>query len=170
MAGRFILVWPPGQTVAAERPLALQIALPKYDFPVHHSVKVLGVVAPRVSLTSAAVAAMLTRIRGSADAQLYPPAIPRLPVSLVVVQDPESARESPIEAKHQKLARVHRSSPVDRDLRPTPAVRSQLNVRDLSIPGPRVPASVSAGVLTRCAVGPYAGHHGVAAHQAAQLG
>ena len=53
----------------------------------------------------------------------------KTPTSLVLVQDPESMRESPIEVKHLRLARGHRSSPVDRDLKPNPAVRNQLNVR-----------------------------------------
>jgi len=60
--------------------------------------------------------------------QTYNVSVPRGPLTMVVVQDPESQRESPVETKHLKLARSHRSYYVERDLKPNPAVRNQLNV------------------------------------------
>ena len=64
--------------------------------------------------------------------QRYPVPMPRAASALVLVQDPEALRESPIEIKHVRLARGHRSSPGDRALKPNPTVRHQLNVRGRS--------------------------------------
>lgn len=48
--------------------------------------------------------------------------------SLFTIVDPEIARDNPVEAKHRRLVRSHRSGPLDRELKPNAAVRDELNV------------------------------------------
>ncbi|RUS25298.1 hypothetical protein BC938DRAFT_472360, partial [Jimgerdemannia flammicorona] len=48
-------------------------------------------------------------------------------VPAVIIQDPEIARENPVEAKHRRLVRSHRNGPLDRDLKPNSKIRDELN-------------------------------------------
>ena len=48
---------------------------------------------------------------------------------LWVVVDPEIARTNPVEDKHRRLVRSHRSGPLDRELKPNAKIRDDLNVR-----------------------------------------
>lgn len=57
-----------------------------------------------------------------------PPATSKIDESLFTVVDPEIVRESPIEAKHRRMIRQHRSGPLDREMKPNAAVRDCLNV------------------------------------------
>ncbi|OZJ02698.1 hypothetical protein BZG36_04601 [Bifiguratus adelaidae] len=45
----------------------------------------------------------------------------------VIILDPEILRENPVEAKHRRLVRSHRNGPLDRDLKPNPKTRDELN-------------------------------------------
>ncbi|KAG1434614.1 hypothetical protein G6F56_014249 [Rhizopus delemar] len=45
-----------------------------------------------------------------------------------IVFDPDLHRDNPVEAKHRRLVRSHRSGPLDRDLKPNPKIRDELNV------------------------------------------
>jgi hypothetical protein len=45
------------------------------------------------------------------------------------VIDPEVARENPVEDKHRRLVRSHRTSPYDRELKPNAKDRDELSVR-----------------------------------------
>ncbi|EPQ26286.1 uncharacterized protein PFL1_06221 [Pseudozyma flocculosa PF-1] len=56
---------------------------------------------------------------------------------LFTIFDPDIARENPVEAKHRRLVRSHRSGPLDRELKPNAAVRDELN-EILSYPPTRV--------------------------------
>ena len=68
------------------------------------------------------------------------PMIPQTPVaasisasfapdsSLWAVVDPEASRENPVENKHRRLVRSHRSSPYDRELKPNAKIRDELGV------------------------------------------
>lgn len=62
------------------------------------------------------------------------PAAPVLPPSFATdphfwaVLDPEMARENPVEDKHRRLVRSHRSSPYDRELKPNAKIRDELGV------------------------------------------
>ncbi|KAG0094700.1 Phosphatidylinositol (PI) 3-kinase [Podila epicladia] len=49
------------------------------------------------------------------------------PNSIFIVEDHEIARENPVEAKHRRLVRSHRNSPLDRELKPNPKIRDELN-------------------------------------------
>jgi phosphatidylinositol 3-kinase len=44
------------------------------------------------------------------------------------VVDPEVARDNPVEDKHRRLVRSHRSSPYDRELKPNAKIRDELGV------------------------------------------
>lgn len=47
-----------------------------------------------------------------------------------LVLDPDLHRDNPVEAKHRRLVRSHRSGPLDRDLKPNPKIRDELNVNN----------------------------------------
>ena len=59
---------------------------------------------------------------------------------LFTIYDPESVHDNPVEAKHRRLVRSHRSGPLDRELKPNAAVRDELNVR-LASPSRSPPAA-----------------------------
>jgi len=42
--------------------------------------------------------------------------------------DPEAVKDNPVEAKHRRLVRSHRNGPLDRDLKPNPKIRDEMNV------------------------------------------
>jgi phosphatidylinositol 3-kinase len=44
------------------------------------------------------------------------------------VWDPEAIKDNPVESKHRRLVRSHRNGPLDRDLKPNPKIRDELNV------------------------------------------
>ncbi|KAG0236340.1 Phosphatidylinositol (PI) 3-kinase [Mortierella sp. GBA43] len=46
--------------------------------------------------------------------------------TIITVEDPETARENPVEAKHRRLVRSHRNGPLDRELKPNPKIRDEL--------------------------------------------
>lgn len=48
-------------------------------------------------------------------------------LALFTVIDPEIARENPVEAKHRRLVRSHRSGPLDRELKPNAKIRDELS-------------------------------------------
>lgn len=45
-----------------------------------------------------------------------------------LILDPDIVRDNPVEAKHRRLVRSHRNGPLDRDLKPNPKIRDELNV------------------------------------------
>ena len=47
---------------------------------------------------------------------------------LWAIVDPDVAKENPVEDKHRRLVRSHRSSPYDRELKPNAKIRDELNV------------------------------------------
>ncbi|KAF9306909.1 Phosphatidylinositol (PI) 3-kinase [Mortierella antarctica] len=47
--------------------------------------------------------------------------------SIFIVEDHEISSENPVEAKHRRLVRSHRNSPLDRELKPNPKIRDELN-------------------------------------------
>ncbi len=49
------------------------------------------------------------------------------------VVDPDVAKENPVEDKHRRLVRSHRSSPYDRELKPNAKIRDELDVREMSL-------------------------------------
>ncbi|KAJ7031542.1 atypical/PIKK/PI3K protein kinase [Mycena alexandri] len=49
---------------------------------------------------------------------------------LWAIIDPEVSRENPVEDKHRRLVRSHRSSPYDRELKPNAKIRDELGARN----------------------------------------
>ena len=67
----------------------------------------------------------------------HPPITPSISTSfasdpyLWVVLDPDGPRDNPVEDKHRRLVRSHRSSPYDRELKPNTKIRDDLGVRSI---------------------------------------
>ncbi len=65
----------------------------------------------------------------------HSPGPPLLPTSfhcdpsMWAVIDPDIPRDNPVEDKHRRLVRSHRSSPYDRELKPNTKLRDELGVR-----------------------------------------
>lgn len=97
----------------------LYIDLPRFDFPVifnepeARSIPSTSSIGPS---TSNAPTAPPISSSFAADVHLW---------SIV---DPEIARENPVEDKHRRLVRSHRSSPYDRELKPNAKIRDELGV------------------------------------------
>ncbi|KAG1740390.1 kinase-like domain-containing protein [Suillus occidentalis] len=96
----------------------LYIDLPRFDFPV---------------IFSEAEAQNQATIPFAPPAAAQTPVTPVLPSyfatdpHLWTILDPEIARENPVEDKHRRLVRSHRSSPYDRELKPNAKIRDELN-------------------------------------------
>ncbi|GAC95422.1 hypothetical protein PHSY_002998 [Pseudozyma hubeiensis SY62] len=86
--------------------------------------------APGNPTSAAAAAAAAAAALSTADPN-------RITASLFTIFDPEIARSNPVEAKHRRLVRSHRSGPLDRELKPSAEVRDELN-EILSYPPTRV--------------------------------
>ena len=48
-----------------------------------------------------------------------------------MVWDPEAIRDNPVEAKHRRLVRSHRNGPLEKELKPNPKIRDEINVLPL---------------------------------------
>ncbi|KAF5370481.1 hypothetical protein D9615_009736 [Tricholomella constricta] len=97
--------------------LFLYIDLPRFDFPVvfnepefqHQTLN-----APPIPATSQTQVAASISSSFAADSNLWS------------VNDPDALRENPVEDKHRRLVRSHRSSPYDRELKPNAKIRDEL--------------------------------------------
>ncbi|KAL1949822.1 hypothetical protein VTO73DRAFT_8703 [Trametes versicolor] len=95
--------------------LYLYIDLPRFDFPVIFSEPdASSVPSTSTASSTAATPAPLTSSFTS-DVHLWQ------------IVDPEIARENPVEDKHRRLVRSHRSSPYDRELKPNAKIRDELS-------------------------------------------
>jgi len=98
--------------------LYLYVDLPRFDFPV---------------IFSESEAQNQATIPFALPAAAQTPLAPVLPSyfstdpHLWTILDPEIARENPVEDKHRRLVRSHRSSPYDRELKPNAKIRDELN-------------------------------------------
>ncbi|RKO89018.1 phosphoinositide 3-kinase family, accessory domain-containing protein, partial [Blyttiomyces helicus] len=89
------------QETILSKKLFLYIDLPQFDFPLVYNEK---------------------------EYILPVPTGPRVVDSeLMLIADPETSRDNPVENKHRKLARSHRNGPLDRDLKPNAKIRDELN-------------------------------------------
>ncbi|KAG6873034.1 hypothetical protein C0995_003790 [Termitomyces sp. Mi166 len=99
--------------------LFLYIDLPRFDFPVvfnepesnQPQTFTAPLMVPTTSQTPVTVS--LTSVFGPES-------------NLWSVNDPEASRENPVEDKHRRLVRSHRSSPYDRELKPNAKIRDEL--------------------------------------------
>ncbi|KAL1924281.1 uncharacterized protein VTP21DRAFT_7316 [Calcarisporiella thermophila] len=95
--------------------LSLYIDLPKFDFPLVYSEQEYApITLPSIPLTQPLTQPLPTAsVSGSRR--------------LININDPEMLRDNPIEAKHRRLVRSHRTGPLDRDLKPNVKIRDELN-------------------------------------------
>ncbi|KAI6042471.1 atypical/PIKK/PI3K protein kinase [Pisolithus marmoratus] len=95
----------------------LYIDIPRFDFPVIFSEpetqSIPSTPAPQTTVTQLPMAPIL------------PPSFATDP-HLWAVSDPDMLRENPVEDKHRRLVRSHRSSPYDRELKPNAKIRDEL--------------------------------------------
>ncbi|TFK40222.1 kinase-like domain-containing protein [Crucibulum laeve] len=100
--------------------LFLYIDLPRFDFPVIFSeleanaVASTSTVLPTVTQTAPATPSIVASFTTD--------------MSLWSVVDPDVSHENPVEDKHRRLVRSHRSSPYDRELKPNAKIRDELGV------------------------------------------
>ncbi|KAI0714408.1 atypical/PIKK/PI3K protein kinase [Cerioporus squamosus] len=98
--------------------LFLYIDLPRFDFPVIFS-------EPDASNVPSTSTSALTPV---ATTPAPPTSTFAADTHLWAVVDPDIARENPVEDKHRRLVRSHRSSPYDRELKPNAKIRDELSV------------------------------------------
>ncbi|KAH9945474.1 atypical/PIKK/PI3K protein kinase [Epithele typhae] len=96
--------------------LFLYIDLPRFDFPVIFSEPDASNVPSTSSLTPMTITPAPSVSGFAADGPLWS------------VVDPDISRENPVEDKHRRLVRSHRSSPYDRELKPNAKIRDELAV------------------------------------------
>jgi phosphatidylinositol 3-kinase len=116
--------------------LFLYIDLPRFDFPVIFSEPVSISDHPRNRLLkNAQEHTSHTSTSSIVPSTIQTPSAPSGTASFTfdphfwAVIDPDIARENPVEDKHRRLVRSHRSSPYDRELKPNAKIRDELGVR-----------------------------------------
>ncbi|OSC99931.1 atypical/PIKK/PI3K protein kinase [Trametes coccinea BRFM310] len=95
--------------------LYLYIDLPRFDFPVIYSEPDVSSVPSTSAASPVAVTPAPPTTSLLSDAHLWQ------------IVDPDIARENPVEDKHRRLVRSHRSSPYDRELKPNAKIRDELS-------------------------------------------
>jgi phosphatidylinositol 3-kinase len=128
---------PQAETEKSEN-LFLYIDLPRFDFPVIFSEPVsISNHRSRIFFTLKNVQEHPTRTSTSSvvPSTIQTAAAPSGTASFAfdphfwAVIDPDISRENPVEDKHRRLVRSHRSSPYDRELKPNAKIRDELGVR-----------------------------------------
>jgi phosphatidylinositol 3-kinase len=105
--------------------LYLYVDLPRFDLPVLYG-------EHEYTLPTLPSLVTSSKPAGSVNSTVPVPATPLLKLSdtsIFPVVDPDVARDNPVEAKHLRLVRSHRSGPLDREMKPNAATRDELNVR-----------------------------------------
>ena len=135
------------QLSAESTDLALYVDLPKLDFPVVYGEMEYNLFSPfslagqqlnETAMTTAmgqaihpsAVQrqAISTTDSSVANSNPFDSNIQRTSTHYALVLDADLQRDNPVEAKHRRLVRSHRNGPLDRDLKPNPKIRDELNV------------------------------------------
>lgn len=113
--------------------LYLYIDLPRFDLPVVFGEIEFPMPSLPVLVTSASApsAATTTTSGNTATASVLSASAEN---GLFSIVDPEIARDNPVEAKHLRLVRSHRSGPLDREMKPNAVTRDELNVRGGPLP------------------------------------
>ncbi|ORZ20587.1 kinase-like domain-containing protein [Absidia repens] len=120
--------------------LALYIELPKFDFPVVYGdteyklldpTRILGDQQAPAPQTNTAIANAMNQPMHNANnndtRRLSQHPTESTLTHYSVILDPDLLRDNPVEAKHRRLVRSHRNGPLDRDLKPNPKIRDELN-------------------------------------------
>lgn len=106
----------------------LYIDLPRFETPIVYCEQESSSLPPSVSTS------VQTSQGGPsyADTTTATSASRGIDASLFTIYDGDMLmeRENPVEAKHRRLVRSHRSGPLDRELKPNAGVRDELNVCD----------------------------------------
>jgi phosphatidylinositol 3-kinase len=98
--------------------LFLYIDLPRFDFPVIFSEPETPTASTSALLPQVSQPVLTSSISSSFSSEPH----------LWAIIDPDTARENPVEDKHRRLVRSHRSSPYDRELKPNAKIRDELGV------------------------------------------
>ncbi|KAJ7604536.1 atypical/PIKK/PI3K protein kinase [Mycena polygramma] len=98
--------------------LVLYIDLPRFDFPVIFSEPEAPTASTSALLPQVSQPPLPTSVSSSFTAEPH----------LWAIIDPDVARENPVEDKHRRLVRSHRSSPYDRELKPNAKIRDELGL------------------------------------------
>ena len=135
MAKLIHLLYPSQEESAKSDKLYLYIDLPRFDLPVvfgeiEYHMPSLPLLVTSASAPSTATTATSTN---TATASVLTASVEN---GLFSIVDPEVARDNPVEAKHLRLVRSHRSGPLDREMKPNAATRDELNVRGRRVPIP----------------------------------
>ncbi|CEP14473.1 hypothetical protein [Parasitella parasitica] len=113
--------------------LALYVDLPKFDFPVVYGEMEYDLPGPftivqtsttqNINDNEPLMTAMSQHIYPDDNTVNDQDAL----MHYSIILDPDFQRENPVEAKHRRLVRSHRNGPLDRDLKPNPKIRDELN-------------------------------------------
>lgn len=104
--------------------LYLYVDLPRFDLPVLYG-------EHEYTLPTLPSLVTSSKSPGANNASAPVPVAPLLKLSdpsIFPVVDPDIVRDNPVEAKHLRLVRSHRSGPLDREMKPNAATRDELNV------------------------------------------
>ncbi|ORY92203.1 kinase-like domain-containing protein [Syncephalastrum racemosum] len=114
--------------------MALYVELPKFDFPVVFGEMEYVLPDPTVTLSqpnelgSQQSAALISAMNQPMQKDVNNTAvISNFQNPLPLVLDPDIVRDNIVEDKHRRLVRSHRNGPLDRDLKPDPKIRDELN-------------------------------------------
>jgi len=114
--------------------LYLYIDLPRFDFPVifNEQVRACPSISVLCSEVSQEASLPIYPFTTNAPNATQPPPQPLVNINtdphLWQILDPDMILENPVEDKHRRLVRSHRSGPLDREMKPNAAIRDELNV------------------------------------------
>jgi phosphatidylinositol 3-kinase len=122
--------------------LYLYIDLPRFDFPIIFSelVRFLSIHLFHHLILCPQEAVASTSQSSAPPSATHAPIPPLLPSTfhtdnyMWAIADPDIPRDNPVEDKHRRLVRSHRSSPYDRELKPNTKLRDDLGVRTVFHP------------------------------------
>lgn len=122
----------------------LYIDLPRFDFPVifNEQVRTYPSISVLYSDVSQEASLPIYSFTANApDAVQPPPPQPLVNINtdphLWQIMDPDMILGNPVEDKHRRLVRSHRSGPLDREMKPNATIRDELNVSPLYCVGRR---------------------------------
>jgi phosphatidylinositol 3-kinase len=134
--GDLITYYVPQVEEAKSENLYLYIDLPRFDFPVIFNEQVRAKGYPSVFGLCPEVpkeaSLPIYPFTSNAPNATQPPPQPLVNINtdphLWQILDPDMILENPVEDKHRRLVRSHRSGPLDREMKPNAAIRDELNV------------------------------------------
>ncbi|KAG2220421.1 hypothetical protein INT45_000646 [Circinella minor] len=119
--------------------MALYVDLPKFDFPVVFGEMEYALPSVATALSNPQQPSSQTNaaIANAMNQPMYSDTTDQVqsinthptdnPQNYSLALDLDIVRDNPVEAKHRRLVRSHRNGPLDRDLKPNPKIRDELN-------------------------------------------